>query len=90
MKNSELKKYLNMFPDDEDVVILLANPKERKKYEHVNTFGITDQQMPILCIEVGSESNLDADEVAACEEDEKEAGQLAGQMNITDFPEVLP
>lgn len=90
MKNSELKEYLNMFPDDEEVVILLANPKERKKYEHVNTFGITDQPMPVLCIEVGRESNLDAEEVEACEEDESEAEQLAGQMNITDFPEVLP
>ena len=90
MKNSELKKYLNMFPDDENVVILLANPKERKKYEHVDTLAIIDQPIPILCIEVGKESDLDEDEIAACEEDEREAEQLAGQMNITDFPEVLP
>ena len=90
MKNSELKEYLNMFPDEEDVVILLANPKMRKKYEHANTFCITDQHMPILCIEVGRELNLDAEEVAACEECEREAEQLVGQMNITDFPEVLP
>ena len=28
--------------------------------------------------------------VAACEECERDAGNLDGQMEITDFPEVLP
>ena len=33
---------------------------------------------------------MDAELVQACEEDEKNAENLAGQMNITDYPEVLP
>lgn len=31
-----------------------------------------------------------AEMVAACEEDERNEENLAGQMSITDYPEVLP
>ena len=33
---------------------------------------------------------FDGCEEGECEDDEREVEQLAGQMNITDFPEVLP
>ena len=89
MKNSELKEYLNTFPDDAPVSVILANPRKRKLYENVNTFGITDQGQPVFCIEVGEEKDMDAEMVAACEEDERSADDLEGQMDITDFPEVL-
>ena len=90
MKNSELKKYLDMFPDDTEVSMILANPRERKKYELEQVDFITDVGFPVFCITVGAESDMDAEEVAICEECEKEAEQLAGQMDINDFPEVLP
>lgn len=32
MKNSELKEYLNTFPDDAEVSVIIANPKEKKRY----------------------------------------------------------
>ena len=32
----------------------------------------------------------DEDMATACEEDERNAENLAGQMEITDFPEVMP
>ena len=70
MTNRELKEYLNTFPDDAEIRLILANP--------------------IFCIDVGKESDMDAELVQACEEDEKNAENLAGQMNITDYPEVLP
>ena len=44
----------------------------------------------MFCIEVGEEKDMDAEMVAACEEDERSADDLEGQMDITDFPEVLP
>lgn len=90
MTNGELKEYLNTFPDDAPISLILANPRERKLYEVNNTFGVTDVPNPTFCIEVGKATDMDAELVEACEEDEKNAHQLAGQMNITDFPEVMP
>ena len=31
-----------------------------------------------------------AEMVAACEDDERDAENIEGQMDITDFPEVMP
>nr|WP_075678535.1 hypothetical protein [Roseburia sp. 831b] len=90
MKNSELKEYLNSFPDDAQVSVILTNPKKRKVYDIVNAMCITDFDQPVFCIEVGKESNMDAELVAACKECEQDAEKLAGQMQIEDFPEVLP
>lgn len=33
---------------------------------------------------------MDAEMTAACEESERNAEELDGRMDITDFPEVLP
>ena len=33
---------------------------------------------------------MDAEMVAACEECERDAENIEGQMDITDFPEVMP
>lgn len=90
MTNKELKEYLNTFPDDASVSFILANPRKRKFYENINTFGITDQGQPVFCIEVGEEKDMDVEMVAACEENEKSADDLEGQMRIEDFPEVMP
>lgn len=89
MKNSELKEYINTFPDDADVSLILANPKKRKLYEAAYVLFVTDQGKPVFCIDVGNETDMDPEMVAACEEDEKNTDNLAGQMNITDFPEVM-
>lgn len=90
MTNGELKEYLNTFPDDVNISVILANPRDRKLYEVVEYFVVTELPNPTFCIEVGKAKDMDAELVAACEEDEKEAQQLAGQMNISDFPEVMP
>lgn len=90
MKNSELQDYLSTFPDDADVSYLLANPRERKLYECVNVFGVIDAPNPLFCIDVGEAKDMDDDMVSVCEECERDAEQLEGQMDITDFPEVLP
>ena len=90
MKNSELKEYLSTFPDDADVSYILANTRERKLYECVNVFGVIDAPNPLFCIDVGKSSDMDAEMVAACEDDERNAENIKGQMDITDFPEVLP
>ena len=90
MKNSELKEYLNTFPDNAPVSVIIANPRKRKLYECVDAFGVTGECQPIFCIDIGEEKDMDAEMVAACEECEQDAGNIEGQMDITDFPEVLP
>lgn len=90
MTNKDLKEYLNTFPDDAPVSVILANPGKRKLYENVNIFGITDQGQPVFCIEVGEEKDMDAEMVAACEEDEKSADDLEGQMELADHLGVMP
>lgn len=89
MTNGELKEYLNTFPDDVGVSVILANPRERKLYECVDVFGVIDTPNPTFFIDVGQESDMDEEMVDACEEDERKAEQLEGQMNISDFPEVM-
>lgn len=90
MKNSELQDYLSTFPDDADVSYLLANPRERKLYECVNVFGVIDAPNPLFCIDVGKPSDMDDEIIATCEYDERNAENIKGQMDISDFPEVLP
>lgn len=90
MKNGDLKKYLDEFQDDAEVSMVLANPKERKLYEAVDILVVTGENNPILCICVGKESEMDEELQTAVEEDEKSSENLPGQMDITDYPEVMP
>ena len=90
MKNSELKEYLNTFSDDANVVLLLTNPMKRKLYEVERVDCITDMEQPVFCVTVGEARDMDSEMVAACEEDERNAENLSGQMEITGFPEVMP
>ena len=90
MKNSELKEYLNTFSDDANVVLLLANPRKRKLYEVERVDFITDMGQSVFCVTVGEAKDMDTDMVTACEADERNEENLAGQMEITDFPEVMP
>lgn len=75
MKNSELKEYLNMFPDDADVSLLLTNPKERKVYRHTGLGGITDMDAPVFVAEITETLDMDEAMIKACEEDERDNGK---------------
>lgn len=85
MKKSDLMEYLKNFDDDAEVSIISANPKERKLYEVDRVVFLTNVESPVLGIEIGRELDMDAEMVAACEEDE-----MDGQLDLTDFPEVMP
>ena len=73
MKNIELKQYLDRFPDDAEVSLLLANQKERKFYKHNGIGGITDMDYPVLVAEIIETLDMDEEMVNACEEDERES-----------------
>ena len=66
MKNSELKKYINSFPDDVPVSVICANPRKRKLYKLNDVLFVTDQGQPVFCIDIGEEYDMDAEEIAAC------------------------
>ena len=85
MKNCELKEYLNTFPDDADISLILGNPKERKLYPVEQVDFIADMGQPVFIVTVGSPKDIDKKMSESCEEDE-----FDGQMDITDFPEVMP
>lgn len=74
MKTKELIEYLQGFDAESEVVVITANPKERKKYDG-EMFGITDGGQTIFCIEISNESDLDEKEIAAAVQDEREAEQ---------------
>lgn len=86
MNNGELKEYLNGFPDDASLSVILVNPKKRKLYEINKIYIGSDFGHPAFFIDVGKESDMDEEMVKACEEDEN----VAGQMEIEDFQEYMP
>ena len=51
---------------------------------------VKNEGQPLILIDIGKESDMDAEMISACEEDEKSADDLEGQMQIEDFPEVMP
>lgn len=90
MKNIELQEYLKKFPVDAPVSLIMANPRKRKLYCAREVMYVTDAGQPVFMIDVGEEKDMDADMINACKECEKELDDLEGQMNIRDFPEVMP
>ena len=92
MKNSELKEYLNAFPDDAPVSIACANPRKRKVYEPKMVLLMSDDEVkfPALVIDIKNERNMTEEERRACEDGEQDADNLEGQMQIEDLPEVMP
>lgn len=74
MKTKELIEYLQEFDTESEVLVIAANPKERKKYD-AKMFGITDGGQPIFCVEISNEFDMDEKEIAAAEQDEREAEQ---------------
>ena len=80
MKNSELKEYLDTFPADAEVSVIIANPKERKRYPLKDYHGVTDLGKPVFLLEVSKPESLD---------DEKDA-DIPGQMELVDIPGVMP
>ena len=54
MKNSELKEYLNSFPDDTEVSVIIANTKARKRYPLTDYHSITNMEQPVFLLEIGN------------------------------------
>lgn len=71
MKNSELKKYFENYPDEADLHILAAVPKDRKLYP-VEHYGVLDiKGFPCLVVELGRGKDMDAELIRICEEEKQ-------------------
>lgn len=73
MKTKELIEYLEGFDKESVPVILAINPKQRIKYRLQGTILITDQEQPVIGLELGAAVPFDEEEVRAAEENEAEA-----------------
>ena len=90
MQNEELKRYFASYAGEKEVAILLANPQKRKMYECVGVELITDMGKPVIGIIVGEESNMESELVAVGKECESNDDILKGQMEISDYPGIVP
>lgn len=69
MKTKKLIEYLQGFDKESVPVILAINPKKRVKYELQGTILITDQEQPVIGLEMGAAVPFDEEEVRAAEEE---------------------
>lgn len=75
MSTGELIEYLQEFPKESDFRVLVVNTEARQKHEVKKFFAITEVTMPVFGLIIGSAEPMDEDEKAACDEDEREAGE---------------
>ena len=61
----EMLEYLmdNNFTQGQEIVFLVGDPKKRLVWHPTNLIGITDQNRPIILIEVGEPEDMDGEEV---------------------------
>lgn len=76
MEKKMLEKYLKGFQGRREIVFLVADPKRRLVYQVEEVFAITDAGVPVLCVQIGGERNMDEDEQTACEEDESAVAKV--------------
>ena len=71
---------MNTFPDDAEISVIIANPKEKQRYPLEDYHDITDLEGPVFLLEVGKPENLEEEKVT----------DIPGQMEIGDIPGVMP
>lgn len=62
MKTAELIDYLKKYPADSQVSILVADSEARLLYPVKNQGGITDQEIPIIILDVGKPEPMEGGE----------------------------
>lgn len=72
MKVKKLKTYLDKYPDNEEVRFIAADIKNRIAWAscQIGVIGITDEPVPVICLELHKSESFDAEMIQAAEEDE--------------------
>ena len=71
MTVKEMKRFLDKFPEEQDVVVIAARPQTRKKYEVTGLIMLTVLAYPVIGVELGAAHEFDEKEQEAAEECEK-------------------
>lgn len=73
MTVKEMKRFLDKFPEEQDVVVIAVRPQARKKYNVTGLVMITELAYPVIGVELGAAHDFDEQERACAEADERTA-----------------
>ena len=73
MTVKEMKKFLDKFPEEQDVVVIAVQPQARKKYNVTGLIMLTELAYPVIGVELGAAHEFDEQERACAEANEKTA-----------------
>lgn len=62
MTVKEMKKFLDKFPEEQDVVVIAVRPQARKKYEVTGLVMLTELAYPVIGVELGAAHEFDEQE----------------------------
>lgn len=65
------EKFLDKFPEEQDIVVIAVRPQEQKKYEVTGLVMLTELAYPVIGVELGAVHEFDEKEQEAAEECEK-------------------
>lgn len=71
MTVKEMKKFLDKFLEEQDVVVIAVRPQARKKYNVTGLIMLTELAYPVIGVELGAVHEFDEKEQEAAEEWEK-------------------
>ena len=71
MTVKEMKRFLDKFPEEQDVVVIAVQPQARKKYNVTGLIMLTELAYPVIGVELGAAHEFDEKEQEAAEECEK-------------------
>ena len=73
MTVKEMKRFLDKFPEEQDVVVIAARPQARKKYNVTGLIMLTELAYPVIGVELGAAHDFDEQERVCAEADERTA-----------------
>ena len=73
MTVKEMKRFLDKFPEEQDVVVIAVWPQARKKYNVTGLIMLTELAYPVIGVELGAAHEFDEQERACAEADERTA-----------------
>lgn len=73
MTVKEMKRFLDKFPKEQDVVVIAVRPQARKKYNVTGLIMLTELAYPVIGVELGAVHEFDEQERACAEANERTA-----------------
>lgn len=73
MTVKEMKRFLDKFPEKQDVVVIAVRPQARKKYNVTGLVMLTELAYPVIGVELGAAHEFDEQERACAEANERTA-----------------